>query len=166
MIQFDGLCLVSSLPIKVRQDSQNRLHSDEFPSVEFKDGYKVYNLHGVRFGYDLWKKIVDRKMSFKEIMEIKDIDQRTQALAYSPPQEFLKNNGKLLDKSKRGNELWLVENIFNIPAYFLLYEDTSTKKLYMSGIEPEIAKLKNADEAMAWKHNITIGEYNKLKIET
>ena len=90
-------------------------------------------------------------------------------MAYCPPREFLEKEGKLLDKSERGNELWLVPQsagLFRIDAYFLLYKDKSTEREYLSGIDPEIGKLGKADETMAWKFSISPMEYNKLELET
>jgi hypothetical protein len=138
-------------------------------AIEYPDGWGLYYLHGVRFEKDLWEKVVNKKLSFKEVSEIKDIDQRTQAMAFCPPREFLEKQGKLLDKSKRGNELWLVlqsAGLFRIDAYFLLYKDPSTGKEYISGIDPEIGKSENADNCMAWKHNWILQEYSQLKIES
>jgi len=146
--------------------NNGNLHSEHYPAVKWKDNTGIYFLNGVIFPKDLWEKVVSRKMSFKEVMEIEDIDQRTQAMNYCPPNQFLKEKGKLLDKSQRGSELWLVEDVFNIPAYFLKYQDPSTGREYMSGIEPEVGKNKNADECMAWKHRISIKEYQTLKVET
>jgi hypothetical protein len=46
MIQLDGLCIVSSMPIKVNIDDRKRIHSDKEAAVIFKDGYEVYGWHG------------------------------------------------------------------------------------------------------------------------
>jgi len=165
------ICLFSGNVVFVCEKPQcswnnGNLHSEHYPAVKWKDNTGIYFLNGIKFPKDLWEKVVSRKMSFKEVMEIEDIDQRTQAMNYCPPNQFLKEKGKLLDKSQRGNELWLVEDVFNIPAYFLKYQDPSTGREYMSGIDPKIGKNKNADECMAWKHHISIEEYQTLKVET
>jgi hypothetical protein len=147
----------------------NRLfHSDIKPAIGWEDGTGFYFLNGVRFEKDLWEKVVSRKMSFKEVVEIQDIDQRTQAMAYCPPREFLENRGKLLDKSKKGNELWLIpqsEGLFRIDAYFLYYKCCSTGKEYLSGVDPKVGEKKDSDLAMSWKFSITLMEYQSLKAE-
>jgi hypothetical protein len=146
---------------------QNRnLHSDTKPAIQWKDGTGIYFLNGVNFPKELWEKAIGRKMSFKEVMGIQDIDQRTQAMAYCPPMDFLKENGKLLDKSKRGNELWFIpKGLFRIDAYFLYYKCPSTGKGYLSGIEPKIGEQKSADNAMAWKLSLSPSDYFNLLVE-
>ena len=78
-------------------------------------------------------------------------------------------NGKLLDKSQRGNELYLLpkkEGILSQDGYYLVYSCPSTGREYMSGIDPIYAKKRpKADDCMAWKHNFTIEEYLNLSAE-
>ena len=78
------------------------------------------------------------------------------------------SKAKLIDKSKRGNKLYLIENIFSQPAYFLKYSCPSTNRIYVSGVEPQVAKNNpNADYLMAWKLGLTFNDYiEKLNIET
>ena len=161
--------MVCARPTKINRDLRGQLHSDTEMAISYPDGWGIYALHGVRFPKDLWEKVVSRKMSFKEVSEIKDIDQRTQAMNYCPPREFLEKEGKLLDKSTRGNELWLIPKsarLFRIDAYFLLYKDISTSRLYLKGVPPDIGKEKNADLAQGWSHNLTLVEYNLLRTES
>jgi internalin A len=47
MIQFEGVCLVANMPISIKRDSQNRLHAENGPAIEWADGYKLYFYHGV-----------------------------------------------------------------------------------------------------------------------
>jgi len=161
--------MVCARPIRILRNNRGRLHSDEKKAIEYPDGWGLYMLNGVKFPEELWQKVVNRKMSFKEVAAIKDIDQRAQAMAYCPPREFLETKGKLLDKSERGNELYFIpqsERIFRIDAYYLLYKCPSTGREFMSGINPEIGKEKDADKAMGWKFNLELKEYNQLKIES
>ena len=45
-IAFPSIVFVSSCPYEVHQESNNRLHNINGPSVRFKDGYDVYAIHG------------------------------------------------------------------------------------------------------------------------
>lgn len=47
MIQFDGLCIVMSMPDKVNIDTDKRIHSETTCAVSWKDGYNVYAWHGL-----------------------------------------------------------------------------------------------------------------------
>ncbi|WP_397319554.1 DUF6745 domain-containing protein [Oscillatoria nigro-viridis] len=45
---FEKFCLVSDRPRHLRFDSQNRLHAEGEPAIEFADGWNFYYYHGVR----------------------------------------------------------------------------------------------------------------------
>ncbi|MEM5784970.1 MAG: hypothetical protein QW469_00325 [Candidatus Aenigmatarchaeota archaeon] len=144
------------------------LHSTTDPALEWQKE-KHYFLWGVKLQKKLWKKIVNQELSFKEIMSINNIEQRMVALKMMDAEKLLKESGaKLIDKSEKGNKLYLVENIFRQPAYFLEYKCPSTGKVYISGIDPDIAKQNpKADFCMAWKLGIKIDDYlNNLIQET
>jgi len=44
---FEKICAVSDHPRHLRFDSQNRLHAEAEPAIEFADGWKIYFYHGV-----------------------------------------------------------------------------------------------------------------------
>ena len=166
-IMLDGLAVVCRRPMKTFRDEQHRLHSTEKPAIEWRDGYKLYSIHGVRFDEALWQEVVSGKMTFKQIMGMRNIDQRMIALKLMDAEALLKGaEAKLLDASERGNELYLIDNLFSIPAYFLKYVDPSTGRVYISGIDPAIGKKGKADECMSWKFNIQPIEYATLAAES
>ncbi|MEG4027967.1 leucine-rich repeat domain-containing protein [Microcoleus sp. POL8_C6] len=45
---FEKICFVCDRPRHLRFDSQNRLHAEAEPAIEFADGWKIYFYHGVR----------------------------------------------------------------------------------------------------------------------
>ncbi len=45
---FEKICLVCDRPRHLRFDSQNRLHAEGEPAIEFADGWNFYYYHGVR----------------------------------------------------------------------------------------------------------------------
>jgi internalin A len=45
---FEKICAVCDRPRHLRFDSQNRLHAEGEPAIEFADGWKIYFYHGVR----------------------------------------------------------------------------------------------------------------------
>ena len=160
MVQLDGLCIVASLPKIVRRNTQNFMHSDEFPAIEWRDGFKLHYLNGVFFPEDLWKQVVSKEMPFEDILKIEDIDQRTQAMRYGDPLKFFKHVGateidtytKYTKENKAINySLYKIPkgDIFRTDAYYMLYLCPSTDKTYMSGV-PEF---KTVAEAMSWKQS-------------
>jgi internalin A len=48
IIPFEKICAVSDRPRHLRFDSQNRLHAEGEPAIEFADGWNFYYYHGVR----------------------------------------------------------------------------------------------------------------------
>ncbi|MEG3977601.1 hypothetical protein QT970_23665 [Microcoleus sp. herbarium8] len=45
---FEKICVVCDRPRHLRFDSQNRLHAEAEPAIEFADGWNFYYYHGVR----------------------------------------------------------------------------------------------------------------------
>jgi internalin A len=45
---FEKICFVCDRPRHISFDSQNRLHAEGEPAIEFADGWKIYFYHGVR----------------------------------------------------------------------------------------------------------------------
>ena len=169
MVQLDGLCVVCGLPKELYRDKENRLHNDTGkPAISWSDGYEIYFLHGVSFDKELYRKVIDRKLTGEEIMSIQNIEQRMIALKYADSEIMLNSlNGKMINKSDRGNELWLIEDFQSFPkAYFLRYTCPSTGRIYVSGVDPDFAEGKTADECMAWKFRLTLQNYIEMKIES
>ena len=158
----DTLYLVPCPLVKI--DAQNRFHSEHYPSINWSNGHVFYYLHGVNFSKDLWLKIINRQMSMQEVMQISDIDQRTQAIKYAKGglrEFYLSQNGKMIDHyvkmDKEGRpinyELWCIPQgeIFNKEVYFVIYDcptarERGEKKEYSKGVP----KFNTAAEAMAW----------------
>lgn len=102
--------------------------------------------------------------SFREV-NIANVEERAKKLQGEGMDKFLhKTKAVLLDKSKRGNELYEIKMFRRYKLRFLKYEDPSTPgKIYGCFVPSDMNK---ADEAMAWKFYITEDEYlEDLKTE-
>ena len=71
-------------------------------------------------------------------------------------------DAKLIDRSKRGNELFEVDLFEPSNAKILRYTDPSTNQVYADFVPDEID---SADAAMAWKFYLTEEEYDGLSVE-
>lgn len=152
---------------RVYRDDRKRFHREDGMAVEWKEG-GYYFLQGVRFEEGLFKRLTGRKLSFKQAMGITDMRQRWIALKFLDPNEFLNGSGAvLLDRSEKGNELYVVERLFpsHGEAYFLCYGCPSTGKRYVKGVHPNIGITKNADMAQAWSFRVSYDEYLGLDAE-
>ena len=167
--------IVCSRPTKILRDENGRLHSEVGQAIEYPDGWGLYMLHGVKFEKDLWQKAVSGKMSFKEILDIQNTEQRLQATRYNP-NALMKENPKLINKTERGNELYLIEKsevnkLYDAPKVWLLkFQDPSKQapnNFFIEEVDPEFAeKHQNADEVNAYHSKLTLAQYQLLKIET
>ena len=151
--------IVCERPTEIHRNSLGRLHNENGMAIKYPDGWGLYLLNGVRFPEELYKKVISRKMSWKEISEIVDIDQRTQAMKFADINDFEKL-GTIVDTYEKsdieGNTviyklLYIPEGMFTTDAYFAIYDCPSTRNKYISGIDPEIGKKKSIAESMAWK---------------
>ena len=71
-------------------------------------------------------------------------------------------DGILIDRSKRGNELFEVDMFQPRNAKIIRYRDPSTDEIYACFVPTDIIK---ADEAMAWKFFLTEEEYDGMRVE-
>lgn len=164
-ILLEGLCIVCPFPSELHTDDQGRMHCATRPAIAWRDGYSLHYLFGVHFDPELFAGVTSRQMTFKDVMAIENMEQRMVAIKVIGA-EVLLENAKLLDVSLRGNQLYLVEGVFEQPAYFLKYSCPSTGRVYVSGVDPSVGIDANADKAMAWKLNLSEGEYAKLRQES
>ena len=94
------------------------------------------------------------------VIRIENIEERAKKMEKMGVKHILKKTkAKILDRSKRGNELYEINMIPNYPLKYLKYEDPSTlDKLYGCFVPSDI---ETADKAMAWKWEITEEEYQQ-----
>jgi len=160
-IPLEGICFACPLPKRILRDG-SKLHSDTKSAIAW-DGYEQFYLYGIAFDKNLWTKITKKEMPVKDILSMRNIEQRMAAMKTVGMSYLLKElDAELLDTQK-GVSLYLVKNAFSQHAYFLKYFCPSTGREYMSGIDPDFAK-KNPDalKCMASKWELTRIDYNNL----
>lgn len=164
IVFFDKAVFICKTPTKVIKEQRGRLHSTTEAAVQWRDGMNNYFIQGVGFDSDLWAKIVKKELSCQEILQLRNIEQRCIAFSmYNPELLLAELNAKLINKSKRGNELYGIPNIIpDRTVKYLKYADPSTGRVYVCPVPFE---MKKADQAMAWKFQITPAEYKLLKVE-
>jgi hypothetical protein len=169
-IMHADFCMVSDFPEILRKDEENRPHSEIGPSHRWRDGWELYHLDGIKLEKERWQKIVRKQMSFGEIMGIENADIRALALKYNPD-SIINENAKLIDKSRRGNELFLIEgtdlNAFlEEPAIWFLRMKCPTGRVFVEGVDPSFARRNpKADLCQANALGLTPTQYRNLAIE-
>ena len=159
---FECFIVACKFPIKVLRDDRERLHSVTQPAVQWRDNCNQYFIHGVGFEKEPWEKIVNRKLTPKQLFKIKNTDQRFVAINHYGFECVIdKLDKKLLDVGKYGNELFSTK-FDQVELKFLTYPDIDDPtKQRISFVPPTFNK---ADEAMAWKHNCVVDEYYKMEV--
>jgi len=163
-------CMVSDFPEILRKDEENRPHSEIGPSHRWRDGWELYHLDGIKLEKELWQKIVRKQMSFGEIMAIENADIRALALKYNPD-SIINENAKLVDRSRRGNELFLIKGtdlngFLEEPEIWFLRMTCPTGRVFIEGVDPAFAaRNPKADVCQANALGITPSQYRNLAIE-
>ena len=161
---FAKMAFVCKLPSKVLRNRNRKLHSTVEAAIQWRDGSGIYFIDGVRFEKHMWQQITDRELSCSEILKLRNIEQRRVALMlYDPEQLIVELDGKLIDQSKCGNQLYAVKNVIRKKMIKVLkYKDPSTDRIYVSFVP---SHFDSADSAMAWKFYLTARDYRNLTEE-
>jgi len=99
----------------------------------------------------------------EEYRRLKAFERSFATVGKSDPEYFLHvtSGAKLIDASRRGNELYSIDTIIHGRSLRLVkYRDPSTGQPYISFVEEHFNK---ADHAMAWKFGLTPSEYRRTK---
>lgn len=152
------------------------LHSEVLPAIQWKDATGFYYLQGHKLeSKEQWEQVKSGKMSFSDILKIDNTEIRLLAMKYNP-NALLSENPKLINKSKRGNELYLIENsevnkIYDAPKVWLLgFIDPSklapNNKMYEE-VNPEMAESTQDPDLIQASHlGWSFSDYMLLKRES
>ena len=105
------------------------------------------------------------RVSPAEHRRIQEFERGFNTVGKSDPEYYLHvvSGAKLIDASKRGNELYGIDTVIHGRTLKILqYRDPSTNQLYISFVPEEIKK---ADDGMAWKFRMSRKEYDRLRAE-
>jgi hypothetical protein len=188
IIPLEKVCIVTKSPECIhkawRGDRWVMHDSEGNMAIKWRDGWGQYVLDGVIVDEKMYREILEGDTEFKSVMAIENIEHRMLYLKYMDVDKMLEGAGAtLIDtgrketlhfdyNSKSGlsgkvtyNQLYLVCKIFSQDEYFLRYEDPSTGRVYMSCVDPEVGRTKDADMCMAWKFGISKEMYMELKTQ-
>jgi len=166
-VEWENTLYLVPTPLVILEDQ--RMHSLVEPALRWKEGAEFFYIFGVNFEKELWEKVVTKTLEPKEILSLGNTEQRMVAMKVYGMESFLDAlKAKLLDKSARGNELYLLSNVFeSFPkAYYTKVVCPSTGRIYVEGVDPEFAKDNvNADACVANQLGISIEDYTRMEVE-
>ena len=171
VIAFDELSIVVERPSKVRRDTENRLHSDQLPAIEWRDGEHLYYLQGVEFDKETWQKIIDQTFTIEDLMGIENADKRAVATSMLKPELLLSHvNAEFVNEGTKGTKLYRVPNFLDSgqEQFCMTMECPSTGRMFLEWVDPEIGRKGDADLAQASSfvdadgNAISVEEYRQL----
>ena len=158
----DTLYLVPKPQVKI--DERNRFHSETEPSIQWKDGAKLYYLNGINFDEDLWKKIVSKTITAQEILKIDNMEKKMMAFSKCEPKKFLTElEAKKINENERGDELYLIDKIIlgtRQDVKIGKYKDWSTDRIYVDFMRPECQTI---NEALSKRHKYSLAEWRTVR---
>ncbi|WP_414644292.1 DUF6745 domain-containing protein [Allocoleopsis sp.] len=146
----DRICYVCDRPTKLSFDSENRLHAEGEPALEFADGYSLYSFHGVRLPKK-YGKLHPNQWQAEWVLEEDNSELRRvliQGIGYGRICQELE--AQLLD-SWQDYSLLKIDNIIDWrdgePIYLLKMTCPSTGFIHAMRVPPDTS---SAREAIAW----------------
>jgi hypothetical protein len=161
---FDGAAIITDRPKTLKRDDENRLHCEDGPALEYRDGFAICAWHGTRIP----KEWVEDKSSItaKIALTWENIEQRRVACEIVGWAKILRElDAKVIDAD--GDPLigTLVEvrlPDLDVPARFCRVQ-CGTGREFAIGVPPDI---KTAIAAQAWMVGLQPHEFTKPEIRT
>ena len=137
-IQLRGFCIVSELPSKINRNARNRLHCEDGPAIQFRDGYSQYYWNGISVPA-LW--ITDKPSITGEVIKKESNAERRRVLReILGPSRYFELLGGVVeidrDTDDQGNEMVLYrsktkDDIIDNHIQYLSVICPSTKREYI-----------------------------------
>lgn len=161
---FEGVCFLVDRPMVTKMDNEGRLHREDGPAVEYRDGWGVYSWHGTRVPGE-W--IDNRKsLTAKIALTWENVEQRRAAceiLGWVNVLEELKAKTIDRDEDPEIGELLEVE-IPEIGRERFLKVLCGTGRTFALPVPPN---MKTALEAQAWTYGVEdVRDFLKPEIRT
>ncbi len=144
---YKRVAVVCDRPTKLSFDSQNRLHAEGEPAIEFADGYSLYIYHGVTLP-EKYSQLHPSQWEASWLLEEKNAELRRvliQGIGYARIVEQLQASE--LDSYQEYRLLKISNEIDVEPIYLLKMTCPSTEKIHVLRVPPDV---KSAREAIAW----------------
>jgi hypothetical protein len=164
-IAFDDVVITSERPIKIRRDSEGRLHSsDNAPSIEYADGWGVYSDHGISLHPGIIRE--PETITVEEITSEWNLEIRRVMLERYGIEKFITDSGaELLNEDECGvlYRMPMERDQFNmVRVVNRTPEPDGTFRTYFIAVPPN---MKTAREGVAWSFQMESEDYNPA-IET
>lgn len=150
IMPWEELVILTEKPTSLYRNNRGQLHSEDGKAIEWSDGFGIYVLNGVDMPAELMVK-GKSGITAADVMKLKNVEQRLQAMKYVGIQNFYKSVPMLVVDSgmDHGAPARLIElTIEARPMRFLEMTNPSTGELHVEGVPNE---LKTVSEAFQFR---------------
>ena len=154
---YENAVILQDRPSKIKFDDQKRLHSEDGPSIEYRDGFSVYSWHGTRIP-EAWIKSPN-ELTPEIALTHENVEQRRAACEILGWETILnKLNAITIDRDEDPLVGELVEvDIPEIGREKFLRVTCGTGRKFALPVPPE---MKTALQSNAWTYGLDGCEYN------
>lgn len=148
-----------------------KFHSTSSPALAWED-LKLFYLHGINFGYELWEGIVKKTAKPADILNIKNQEQKSAAMRVYGYEHILRElQAKSLAKKSLsiGGKIEEYETLEvdlkddTVPARFVKVICWSRGKTHLLRVDPRLESTKDPIGALAWTADVKPEEYILMK---
>ena len=153
----DDFCVISNKPSNILM-SNGQVHSDGSPAIEYRDGFKVWSLNGVRVPQYLAETPTE-KLDLEFFKKEQNADVKAEFIKKYGVQRML-SLGKKMDDAHKSKNQWYVDSeyelynlgsIFNREkAVFLKMKNLTTGTYHVEGVDPSC---NTVEEALKFRAN-------------
>jgi hypothetical protein len=160
----DDVAVIADRPEYIKKDEVGRLHSEDSPSIKYRDGWSLYSWHGLTVPD--WLIMDPSRITPDSIDEESNQEIRRAMIERYGYGKYVADakivhedmTGRLRKKrNRKGDEIAVVE-VLNGSL-----EPDGTRRTYFLSVPPQS---KTAMEAVAWTYGLTEAEYKGLKVRT
>lgn len=160
---YDEVALISDRPVKIKFDNDDRLHCEDGPAIQWKDGHSIYSWHGVKIPGE-WiedKENIDPSLC----LTWENVEERRCLCEILGWINVLKQlNAKIIDEDKDPEIGTLVEvDIPEIGKARFIKVLCGTGREFAIPVAPE---MKTALEAQASTWGLTVDEFIPPEVRT
>jgi hypothetical protein len=101
-LAYEGLAIITERPLEIHLDDRGDLHNDHGPSIAYRDGYKMFHVHGVQ----VTEKVVKDDFTWEDIEKEQNAEVRRIMLERYTAERYLKECGAKLVHEDRFGKLW------------------------------------------------------------
>lgn len=101
-LAYEGLAIVTERPAAIHLDDRGDLHNETGPSIEYRDGYKMFHVHGVQ----VTEKVINNAFTWEDIEKEQNAEVRRIMLERYTAERYLKECGARLVHQDTFGKLW------------------------------------------------------------